>query len=270
LASLGFIGPYTLLDILGRGSMGIVYHAINSRTKKQVALKTMPIDASLTAEKRKRFYREAHLAKELKHPHIIHTYEIGEASRQMYIAMELLKGEDLKTILNSHRIVPAEQKRKWMTQLLETFSFAHQKGIIHRDIKPSNVWIRENGDIVVMDFGIARPLFSDITRAGIVLGTPDYISPEQILSIRPDQRTDIYLLGILFYELLTGVHPFQGENQAATAHNILNEEPRAPQELNSEISGEINDSILKALQKDMNYRFQSCEEMLMTAGLRPA
>ena len=214
------------------------------------------------SEKRKRFYREAQLASQLDHPHIIKIFEIGEADQWIYISMELLSGQDMKAVLEGSGNVPFDQKRLWMTELAQTFAYAHEKEIIHRDIKPSNVWIRRDWSTVVMDFGIARPPFSDITRAGIIVGTPDYISPEQLLSVRVDQRTDIFLLGILFYELLTGVHPFAAETQAGTAYKLLNEEPPIPHSIRPEIPLSIGDAIVKCLKKDMNYRYQSCHELL--------
>jgi eukaryotic-like serine/threonine-protein kinase len=256
------IGPYTLIELLGKGSMGSVYRAFHSPTRKHVALKVMALDPDSPRDKKERFYREAQLASQLEHPHIIKIYDVGEEEGQIYLSMELLTGRDLKAVLNSTDQVTLHQRLIWITELTQTFAYAHEKGIVHRDIKPSNVWVRQDQSTVVMDFGIARPPFSDITRAGIILGTPDYISPEQILSIRVDQRTDIFLLGLLFYQLLTQAHPFLGETQAATAHNLLNEDPIPPRSINPEIAEPINEMILKCLNKNMNFRPQSCAEIL--------
>ena len=258
------VGPYTLIDSLGKGSMGTVYRAFHSPSRKHVALKLMQIDPDSPVDRKKRFFREAELASQLDHPNIIKIFEFGEDDNHLYISMELLTGKDMKVVLESNpKTIPLNQKITWIKELLAAFSFAHKKGIVHRDIKPSNVWIRYDNTTVVMDFGIARPPFSDITRAGIILGTPDYISPEQILSVRVDQRTDIFLLGILFYELLTGTHPFLGDSQAGTAHNLLNENPKSPRELDPEVPEHLSAVILKCLNKDMNYRYQSCEEILL-------
>ena len=242
--------------------MGSVYRAFHSPTRKHVALKLMGVDRDSPPDRKQRFYREAQLAAQLEHPNIIKIFEVGEEEDQIYISMELLTGMDLKTAMDSPKEISFQQKRIWIVELARTFAYAHEKGIVHRDIKPSNVWIRQDLSIVVMDFGIARPPFSDITRAGIILGTPDYISPEQILSVRVDQRTDIFLLGLLFFQLLTEVHPFLGETQAATAHNLLNEHPKPPRSINPEIPESISEMILKCLNKNMNFRPQSCAEML--------
>ncbi len=256
------VGPYTLLETLGRGSMGVVYRASDQRRNRIVALKTMIVDSTTAPERKKRFNREANLAAQLDHPHIIKIFELGEEAGRIYIAMELLEGSDLKHVLKSEKTIRMPEKLRWMNELAGAIGFAHDKGIIHRDIKPSNVWIRTNRKTVVMDFGIARPPASDLTRAGVILGTPDYISPEQILSVRPDQRTDIFLLGILFYEMLTGTHPFLGESLTGTAHNLLNEQPRQPHLLNPEIPENLGRILIKALEKNMNQRYQSCNEML--------
>ena len=256
------IGPYTLIDFLGQGSMGSVYRAFHSPTRKHVALKLMGVNRDSPPEKKQRFYREAQLAAQLEHPNIIRIYQVGEEGDQIYISMELLTGMDLKAAMGSPDEISMEQKLIWIAEIARTFAYAHEKGIIHRDIKPSNVWIRLDKSIVVMDFGIARPPFSDITRAGIILGTPDYISPEQILSVRVDQRTDIFLLGLLFFQLLTGVHPFLGETQAATAHNLLNEHPNPPRSFDPDIPESVNEMILKCLNKNMNFRPKSCREIL--------
>jgi eukaryotic-like serine/threonine-protein kinase len=256
------IGPYTLIDFIGKGSMGSVYRAFHSPTRKHVALKLMNVHRDSPADRKQRFYREAQLAAQLDHPHIIKIYDVAEEEDQVYISMELLSGRDLKAVMESSDEVSLKQKVHWIAELSETFAHAHTNGIVHRDIKPSNVWIRRDNSTVVMDFGIARPPVSDITLGGIILGTPDYISPEQILSVRVDQRTDIFLLGLVFFQLLTGVHPFLGETQAATAHNLLNENPKPPHAINPEIPESISEMILKCLNKNMNFRPQSCAEML--------
>ena len=241
--------------------MAAVYRAIHHPTRNEVALKLLSIDQNLTPERKTRFFREAHLAAQLDHPNIIKIQDVGEAQQHLFLAMELLQGQDLKAVQASTIQPDLPQKLRWMKELALTFSFAHSRGIVHRDIKPSNVWVREDQTIVVMDFGIARPLTSDITRAGIILGTPDYISPEQILSIRVDQRTDIFLLGLLFYELLTETHPFAGDTQARTAHNLLNETPLHPCSLQPSIPESIGEMILKCLSKDMNQRYDSCADI---------
>ncbi len=242
--------------------MGVVYKAYDEMLDRYVALKTMVSDMTADTELRKRFYQEARLAAKINHPYIITVYDLGEADGQLYIAMELLEGQDLKTYLKDGPPLSMEQKVEWMLQLAEAFSFAHEEGIIHRDIKPGNIHIRGNNDLVVMDFGIARAASSDITRAGAIIGTPEYISPEQILAIKVDHRADIFSLGLVFYEILTRTHPFRSTNLPATIHKVLNEKPTPPIQLDSQIPKRLSDLVLKAMEKEASHRFQNCREIL--------
>jgi serine/threonine-protein kinase len=256
------MGRYTLVDKLGQGSMGVVYKAYDEMLDRYVALKTMVSDMTTDTELRKRFYQEARLAAKINHPYIITVFDLGEVDGQIYIAMELLEGEDLKSFLKEGKPLSMEQKVDWMIQLAEAFSFAHDEGIIHRDIKPGNIHIRENGDLVVMDFGIARAASSDITRAGAIIGTPEYISPEQILAIKVDHRADIFSLGLVFYEILTRTHPFRSVNLPATIHRVLNENPTPPNQIDHTIPVRLSDLVMKAMAKDVVDRFQNCRELL--------
>lgn len=256
------MGRYSLVDKLGQGSMGVVYKAYDEMLDRYVALKTMVSDMTADTELRKRFYQEARLAAKINHPYIITVYDLGEVDGQLYIAMELLEGQDLKTYLKDGPPLSMEQKVEWMLQLAEAFSFAHEEGIIHRDIKPGNIHIRENNDLVVMDFGIARAASSDITRAGAIIGTPEYISPEQILAIKVDHRADIFSLGLVFYEILTRTHPFRSTNLPATIHKVLNEKPTPPIQLDAQIPKRLSDLVLKAMEKETSHRFQNCKEIL--------
>jgi serine/threonine-protein kinase len=256
------MGRYTLVDKLGQGSMGVVYKAYDEMLDRYVALKTMVSDMTTDTELRKRFYQEARLAAKIAHPYIITIFDLGEVDGQIYIAMELLEGEDLKTFIKEERPLSMEQKVDWMIQLAEAFSFAHNEGIIHRDIKPGNIHIRANGDLVVMDFGIARAASSDITRAGAIIGTPEYISPEQILAIKVDHRADIFSLGLVFYEILTRTHPFRSANLPATIHRVLNENPTPPNQIDPTMPKRLNDLVMKAMEKDARDRFQNCKELL--------
>ncbi len=242
--------------------MGVVYKAYDEMLDRYVALKTMVSDMTADTELRKRFYQEARLSAKINHPYIITVYDLGEVDGQLYIAMELLEGQDLKTYLKDGPPLSMEQKVEWMLQLAEAFSFAHEEGIIHRDIKPGNIHIRGNNDLVVMDFGIARAASSDITRAGAIIGTPEYISPEQILAIKVDHRADIFSLGLVFYEILTRTHPFRSTNLPATIHKVLNEKPIPPIQHDPQIPKHLSDLVLKAMEKEASHRFQSCKEIL--------
>lgn len=241
--------------------MGVVYKAYDEMLDRLVALKMMVPEATANTEMRRRFYQEAQLAAKLAHPNIVEIYDLGEEGGKAYIAMELLDGVDLKTVIHEAAPVPLQQKLEWMIQLSDAFSFAHHRQIIHRDIKPGNIQIRSNGNAVVMDFGIARAASSLITKAGSILGTPEYISPEQILAIHVDYRADIFSLGIVCYESLTGTHPFRVPSLPGTIHRILNDRPAAPHHLDPAIPEPISLIILKALEKDTNRRYQDCDEM---------
>ena len=256
------MGRYTLVDKLGQGSMGVVYKAYDEMLDRYVALKTMVSDMTTDTELRKRFYQEARLAAKINHPYIITVFDLGEVEGQIYIAMELLEGEDLKSFLKEGKPLSMEQKVDWMIQLAEAFKFAHDEGIIHRDIKPGNIHIRSSGDLVVMDFGIARAASSDITRAGAIIGTPEYISPEQILAIKVDHRADIFSLGLVFYEILTRTHPFRSANLPATIHRVLNENPVPPNQVDHTIPVRLSDLVMKAMAKDVADRYQNCKEIL--------
>jgi serine/threonine protein kinase len=256
------MGRYALIDKLGEGSMGVVYRAYDELLDRYVALKTMATDMTSNTELRKRFYQEARLAAKLNHPYIITVYDLGEIEGQIYIAMELLEGKDLKTWIQEGTPLLLEQKLDWMIQLAEAFAFAHEEGIVHRDIKPGNIHIRENHELVVMDFGIARAPASDITRAGVIIGTPEYISPEQIMAVPVDHRADIFSLGLVFYEMLTGQHPFRNPSLPATIHKVLNEDPTPPQELNPKLPKKIGNLVMKAMKKDPKQRYQNCRLLL--------
>ncbi len=256
------IGHYRILQELGQGSMGVVFRAYDEEQNREVALKTIATEMRGNPELRKRFYLEADVARKLDHPGIIHVLEVGEAGGHMFIAMELLDGQDLKTLIKHGPQTSLEQRIDWMRQLTAAIGYAHSKGIIHRDVKPGNIHIRSNGKAVVMDFGIARTADSRITTRGAILGTPEYISPEQVLAIRVDHRADIFSLGLVFYELLTGAHPFRSKNLPSTVHRILNESPPSPEQLNPAIPIGLAAIVLKMLEKDLNARYQSCARIL--------
>ena len=255
------LGRYSLNEKLGQGSMGVVYRAYDEMLDRFVAVKTMTHELTTSEDLRKRFHREASLAAKLHHPNIITIYDFGEEDGRLYIAMELLDGTDLKSIIGSPD-TSLETKLDWMVQLTRAFGYAHRHHIVHRDIKPSNIHIRANGRPVVTDFGIARAASSEITRRGVIVGTPEYIAPEQILELRVDHRADIFSLGLLFYELLTGTHPFRAASLGATAHKILNEKAAPPESLNPEIPQAISLIVRKAIERNVNSRYQSCDEML--------
>jgi serine/threonine protein kinase len=256
------IGPYSLLELLGRGSMGVVYKAHDSHQDRFVAIKTLAAEFHDDSKLRETFYREARLAAKLDHPNIVRIFDLGEDGSEIFLAMEYLDGKDLKHVLRNKPQIELNQKLKWMIQLSHAVKYAHNAGIIHSDIKPGNLHICNDSRLVVMDFGIARAAGAPYTRPGAVTGTPDYIAPEQILAVRTDHRADIFSMGIVFYELLTGKHPFRSKNLPETIDRILNEKPIAPQTLNERIPTWLNDIVMKTIERNVNSRYQNCKELL--------
>jgi len=215
------LGKYVIVEILGEGAMGAVYKAYDEILDRYVAVKTMAEDIKWDQELKLRFYREARSAASLHHPNIVTIHDLGEEGKITYIVMELLKGEDLKAVIKNRSPISLEQKLSIIAQVSDGLNHAHLSGIIHRDIKPGNIHISPSGNVKILDFGIAKIPSSDLTRSGMRLGTPIYMSPEQIRGGDYDERSDLFSTGIVFYELLTYVHPFRDKNIAKTLDNIL-------------------------------------------------
>lgn len=256
------MGRYALINKLGQGSMGVVYKAHDEVLGKDVALKTMAGDMDSSTTLRSRFYQEARLAANLNHPNIVRVFDLGEIDGQIYIAMELLHGSDLRSRIQETPPPPLEQRLAWMVQIAEALAFAHRAGIIHRDIKPANIHIRESGEAVIMDFGIARAGESKITKGRNIIGSPEYVAPEQIVGGQVDQRADIFSLGVVLYELLTLQHPFRANDMATTIQRVINDTPAPAIQLNQHLSNHLNDVIMKALEKNPSARYQNCEDLL--------
>jgi len=180
--------------------MGIVYKALDPSIERIVAVKTMSADLDSDPELRARFFREARSAGQLSHKNIVTIYDLGEEAGKAYMAMEFLDGEDIKQLITSGVRVPIESKVEYMIEVLEGLAHAHQKGIFHRDVKPGNIYITNSGQVKILDFGLARMASSDITKTGLVMGTPNYMSPEQINGSAVDHRSDIFSAGATFYE----------------------------------------------------------------------
>src|SRR5258706_219143 len=212
--------------VLARGAMGIVYRAEDPALDRVVALKTILLaeDAEGRQEYHKRFFQEAKAAGKLTHPHIVTTYDFGEEEGLAYMAMELLEGTELRTRMREGVIPPAEAI-DIARQIADGLGFAHERGVVHRDIKPGNIMILARGQVNIMDFGIARMRQADFkTSTGMVLGTPKYMSPEQIAGEPVDHRSDLFSLGIVLYEMLTGTRLFAGEDVPQITHNVTNVE----------------------------------------------
>jgi serine/threonine protein kinase/tetratricopeptide (TPR) repeat protein len=262
----GLIGQtllhYKVLDKLGQGGMGVVYKAEDSKLKREVAIKFLPYNISSDAEERQRFEIEAQAAAALNHPNIATIYSIEESGKDVFIAMEFINGIELKEKIKKER-PNLDEARNIIEQIASGLSAAHQKGIIHRDIKSANIMITKSGLIKIMDFGLAKiGGTSQITRFGTTLGTTAYMSPEQARGEKVDTRTDIWSMGVIFYEMLTGDLPFKGEFDQAIIYSILNVEPEPIISISKDLPVKFQNLIEKLLTKDRDKRYQKLEEFL--------
>ena len=255
-------GKYRIIEEVGRGGMGIVYKAEDSRLKRAVALKFLPPELTRDTEARERFILEAQAAAALSHPNICTIHEVGEAEGKSYIAMEFIEGRSLREKI---KISPfgLEDALDLVIQLAAGLEEAHKKGIIHRDIKSANLMVTDKGLAKIMDFGLAKLRGENpLTKEGATLGTAAYMSPEQARGEKVDHRTDIWSLGVVFYEILTGELPFRGEREASLLYAIVHEEPKRPKTLEPGIPSEIIKIIGRALEKKPESRYPSAGEML--------
>jgi eukaryotic-like serine/threonine-protein kinase len=257
------IGRYKIIAELGRGAMGVVYKAEDPNLDRTVALKTILLDrdAEGRAEYHKRFFLEAKAAGKLQHPNIVTVYDFGEVDDVAYLAMELLEGTDLRKRVQQGPIPPAEAIEIGC-QVAEGLAYAHQRGIVHRDVKPANIMLPDRGAAKIMDFGLARMRVADHkTSTGIVLGTPRYMSPEQIGGQPVDQRSDIFSLGIVLWEILTGRRLFSGTEMAQVSHSITYDEHEPPTRVNPDLPAMLDFVVARALKKDPAVRYQDADEM---------
>ncbi|MGA7595357.1 MAG: serine/threonine-protein kinase [Gallionella sp.] len=258
------LGRYRIQAELGRGAMGVVYKAHDPVLDRTVALKTIALDEKEQdrEEYQARFFQEAKAAARLNHPALITIYDFGEESALAYMAMELLNGSELSERMGQASI-PISEAVSIAEQVAEGLAFAHDSGVIHRDIKPSNVMLLQRGRVKIMDFGIARLKVSDIkTQLGMRLGTPKYMSPEQIGGSALDHRTDIFSLGIVLYEMLTGVKLFKGDTLTQVMHNVANFEPPPPSRINPEVPPLLDLVVKRAMEKKPSARYANAWEMV--------
>ncbi|MEV7199949.1 Stk1 family PASTA domain-containing Ser/Thr kinase [Streptomyces griseoluteus] len=261
-------GRYELGHVLGRGGMAEVYLAHDTRLGRTVAVKTLRADLARDPSFQARFRREAQSAASLNHPAIVAVYDTGEdyidGVSIPYIVMEYVDGSTLRELLHSGRKLLPERSMEMTIGILQGLEYAHRSGIVHRDIKPANVMLTRNGQVKVMDFGIARAMGDSgmtMTQTAAVIGTAQYLSPEQAKGEQVDARSDLYSTGCLLYELLTVRPPFVGDSPVAVAYQHVREEPQPPSVFDPEITPEMDAIVLKALTKDPNYRYQSADEM---------
>jgi len=253
------LGKYEIEGVLGKGAMGIVYKARDPHIERTVAIKTVRkdlLDADLAAHFMARFRNEARAAGRLHHPNIVGIYEYGEAQNVAYIAMEYIDGTGLREYLNRKARFELPQVIAILTQLLAALEFAHAQGVVHRDIKPANLILAPGGELKVADFGIARIDASNMTMTGMVMGTPSYMAPEQCRGLPSDHRADLFSVGVVLYELLTGARPFEGSVESI-AYKICHEDPRPPSQLSPlKLPPAMDNLVATALAKRPDDRFQ--------------
>lgn len=253
------LGRYEILKELGRGAMGTVYLGRDPKINREVAIKTLryeEIEPDLLADVKKRFFHEAEAAGRLSHPNIVTMYDAGEDYDVAYLAMELLTGHDLTEYCKKENLLPVDEVVRIVSQVADALDYAHKSGVVHRDIKPANIMRLDNGDIKVTDFGIARVVTSSRTQTGVVLGTPSYMSPEQITGSKVDGRSDIFSLGVVFFELLTGEKPFQGDSIATLMYNIARTPHPRARDLRPEVPEYCDMIIDVMLAKEPEHRYQ--------------
>ena len=254
------IGKYDVIEVLGKGGMGVVYKAMDNLIERVVAIKMMTGGFADNPDLLKRFYREAKSTGMLQHPNIVIVYDLGDHEGNPYLVMEFLDGEPLDKIIASHREVSMVEKLGYIIQACNGLGYAHGRGIVHRDIKPANLMVLRDGNCKIVDFGIARIGDNSMTRTGQVVGTITYMSPEQINAQVVDGRTDIFSAGVMLYELLTGTVPFDGKDTASTLLKIIHEPPPPLSNFIKNYPPELDTVIAKALAKDREERYATAED----------
>jgi serine/threonine-protein kinase len=260
----GMLGRYKVLKELGRGAMGLVYLGKDPTIQRFVAIKTMRLDQIDNDDKlqdfKARFFREAESTGRLSHPNIVTIYDAGEENDLGYIAMELIEGTPLKQWARKPNLMPIDEVLLTVATVADALDYAHQQGVVHRDIKPANIMITKDRVVKVMDFGIAKMASSSRTQTNIVMGTPTYMSPEQIAGKKVDGRSDIFSLGIVLFELLTGQLPFTADNLSAVLFSIAHHPHPAIQPLRPDLPPMVQEIVNRALQKELPHRYRRADE----------
>jgi len=265
-AIMKMIGKYQILSILGRGGMGIVYKAMDPDIEREVAIKTVHFDSLTDGQEKEDLLagviKEAKAAGRLKHPNIITIYDVIRDEDMTYIVMQYVDGPSLEALIASGKSLSPREIVDILRPVSDALDFAHRGGIIHRDIKPANILFDKSGQPFLVDFGVARISTATLTQSRTTSGTLNYMSPEQVKGQTVDSRSDIFALGVILYELLTGKKPFGGDNMSAIVYRIVNEEPQHVSDINKDLHGGYDSVVLKVLAKKPEDRYQSCLEMI--------
>ncbi|MDH4272515.1 MAG: serine/threonine protein kinase [Candidatus Aminicenantes bacterium] len=260
------IGKYKILGILGKGGMGIVYKGLDPDIEREVAIKTIRFDTLTDGMEKEelltRVIREAKAAGRLNHPNIITIYDVARDKDLTYIVMQYIDGSNLQALIESGKAISPQEIIDILKPVADALDFAHRGGIVHRDIKPANIMIDNTGKPFLADFGVARIETSTMTQAGTTVGTLSYMSPEQVKGQTVDKRSDIFALGVILYELLTGKKPFGGDNMSTIVYRIVHEEPERITEINKDLPPAYESVVRRALAKNPEDRYQSCRELI--------
>ena len=276
------LGRYVIQSEIGRGAMGVVYKATDSVLERTVAVKTvnMTLEQDGADKYEARFYQEARAAAALNHPNIVTVHDVGKSGEVIFMAMEYIEGVELRSLMGEGQRVAVPQAVAIAAQVAEGLAYAHQHGVVHRDIKPANIMVVPNGPAKITDFGIARRrAASELTQTGMLLGSPKYMSPEQVIGKRADQRSDIFSLGVILYEMICGMAPFNGENVTALMYQTVNFVPPPPGSVNTAVPEMLDFIVAKMLAKPVDERYQDaheaardlreCERQLNTSATTP-
>src|ERR1700682_3594683 len=258
---------YEILELLGQGGMGAVYKARDTELGRLVALKLIRPDLASNPEILRRFKQELILAREVTHRNVIRIFDLGQAKGFKFITMEFVEGRDLRAVLRERGKLPPDETVRVIAQICRALESAHAAGVVHRDLKPQNIMLDGKDRVYVMDFGIAHSLETPgMTQTGVLMGTPEYMSPEQAKGIKVDARSDLFALGIIFYEMLTGISPYKADTSLATLLKRTQERPPPPAEVDATIPKAISDVVMKCLEIDRDQRYSTAREILEDLG----